>query len=780
MFFRIQNIQNIDFQFNMTIPLSFLRWFWVILCACLLTNLAIRWTEGAPIQTQLNALLPQSPQHSILQAAQTAEDRQFNQQILMLVGAENSETAFQAASQVAQQAEKSGLFTAVDSRIEPDLNALKQSVHQLGIATLPHDVAQQLHQQPQAYFQARAEDAVNPFSGSLLSLEDDWLGVSRFMWKNQHAALTWHNEHHMLYTEYQGKTWVYLRAHLLDTPPPATALLSWWQNQKQSAQAHTLLATGGALFAADAKLNAERESSLMSALGASLTILFLFWIFKTWRIVYLLLPLMVGLLVGVSVSVMVLGEIHALTLVIGTSLIGVLVDFPLHWLAPTLFHQHGQWDAPRSMQRVLPSFTISLTITALGYIMLWWTPLPILQQTALFSVAALMGAFATTVLWLPPLFAHAPLATQTSVFHRVIRWWSQPKHSRIWLISLIILGITLLFGVSQSRWQDDIRDWASMRPDLLDDAKKISQISQLNNEQTIVFTAPSADELLQQSRTIAAQLPHNTRALHQWILPENEQISLKKQLAKLATQPENYTPLLHLGVPAEHIQAALREAANAPTVSLSDSLTLPQAAGFQPLYLGKVDNKWVGLLKWSPQTHETKTAFRLPEHAILLDKRTQLNQQFAETRNQAAYLKLLSFGLAAVGLVCLLGWRRGGVILLLPILALLGTVGVLAYLNVVIGLFAMFGLLLAAAIGVDYAVYALTAPESVAARMAGMSLAACTTGFSFVLLAWSRTPAVAAFGLSVFVGVVLNYVLVMSLLRFRLLCDDEKGNANSG
>ena len=56
------------------------------------------------------------------------------------------------------------------------------------------------------------------------------------------------------------------------------------------------------------------------------------------------------------------------------------------------------------MKHVLPSFAVSLTITVLGYALLWFTPLPVLRQTAVFSGFALFGAFGATVLWLPPLF----------------------------------------------------------------------------------------------------------------------------------------------------------------------------------------------------------------------------------------------------------------------------------------------------------------------------------------------------------------------------------------
>ena len=49
------------------------------------------------------------------------------------------------------------------------------------------------------------------------------------------------------------------------------------------------------------------------------------------------------------------------------------------------------------MKHVLPSFAVSLMITVLGYALLWFTPLAVLRQTAVFSGFALLGAFGATV-----------------------------------------------------------------------------------------------------------------------------------------------------------------------------------------------------------------------------------------------------------------------------------------------------------------------------------------------------------------------------------------------
>ena len=77
----------------------------------------------------------------------------------------------------------------------------------------------------------------------------------------------------------------------------------------------------------------------------------------------------------------------------------------------------------------------------------------------------------------------------------------------------------------------------------------------------------------------------------------------------------------------------------------------------------------------------------------------------------------------------------------------------------------MFGLLLVSAIGIDYAVYMQTVNEPRFDKQFTLTLAACTTLISFSLLAMSSTPAVAAFGLTVSLGVLFSLLLSIKFIR---------------
>ena len=200
------------------------------------------------------------------------------------------------------------------------------------------------------------------------------------------------------------------------------------------------------------------------------------------------------------------------------------------------------------------------------------------------------------------------------------------------------------------------------------------------------------------------------------------------------------------------MRQALLQTAVLPPVSLSGSLNNPLAQAWQPLYLGQVaPGRFVGMVRLNG-VHDT-AALRDVAAAVAgvhwVDKPARLNTLFHQTRNQAAWLKLVSFALAWLALMAMLGRRRGSQVLAVPLASAVLTVAVLGWLGQPVSLFAMFGLLLVSAIGVDYALYIATAKHDGHERLIGMLLAAATTLISFVLLGFSATPAVAGFGLAV-------------------------------
>ncbi|MCX2961333.1 MMPL family transporter [Rodentibacter caecimuris] len=728
--------------------------------------------QGNWLQTDLRTLLPeeQSWQSIQIQADQKQETR-FNQQLIAMVGHQDAEQAFQLATEIVRQWQASDLFSQINDNIQPDLPALQQELNLLKFATLPAPVRKQLAEQPETYFQHYAEQILNPFEkANLLPLEQDWLGFGRFVFNSSAIAMQWNMDNGMLYTEQDGITWVLLRGELAqaETVKPVHTLLNMVGENRLLAEAKqaTFLVTGAALFTADAQQKAETESSVMSVLCISLILILLLFVFRTWRIVWLFLPILVGMLSGLCGVILGFGQVHILTIVIGTSLVGVLIDFPLHWLASSLFASN--WQGTQAMRSLRFTFLISLLITFVGYALLGFTHLPILKQTALFSMVALVGAVLTTIFILPNLFWHWQVACPSLFLSKVRsildRFFTQPFHK----ITILFWVLFSVAGIYQTQWQDDIRQWVALPDEMLKEAQQIAQLTGVNlSSQYLLVIAPDDEKLLQKESELTEQLLQKGiafQAVSQWLMPKAQQQAWGERLSQLP--PKSYAVMEQIGVSVSEIRQATHQLKTTKTVSLNEALQTQIGQGWQGFYLGKLeDNQVASLVRVNLQAGQSAEQFANGKDIFWQDKRAHLNASFEHTRNQAAWLKLLSFILAGILLWRFGGIKRGVMMLLPPLLAIVMTIAVFGWFGLPIGLFSLFGLLLVSAIGVDYTAYMQTAQEPLSNKRIAILLAALTTLISFMLLGISSTPAVAIFGLSVSIGVLFSVAITFKLFR---------------
>lgn len=725
----------------------------------LFTLFSIQKLTSAWFETDLRLLLPQTQQWSSIQMeADRQQEQQLNRQIVALVGHTDAKQAFSVATEISLRWQTSGLFQQVFSKTEPNLTQLQEEIQLLKWAVLPKEIRSQLLESPQTYFQAYAEQIVNPFKQSqLVPFEQDWLGAGRFVLPQtqQLSKMRWNAKNGMIFTESQSKTWVLLRAELkqsdlLNAEQFLPILLAENRRFATELQAE-LKVTGTSLFATVAKQQAESESTLMSSLGVSITLILLISVFRSWRVLALFVPILLGMGAGIVVTVFVLGKIHLLTLVIGTSLVGVLIDFPLHWLASSLSVRN--WQAEQAMKDHQLTFLISLMVTLLGYGLLWFTDLPILKQTALFSAVALVAAIVATILFLPPVFVRVDFSHRPRFPLDSIKLPILLKHKGI----KILLGLLIIAGVFRSKWQDDIRQWVAIPNEMLQEAQQISELTGIDlGSQYFLIVADNDEQLLGKTEVLSQKLtalgqPH--QALSQWLNSEQVQQQFQLQLsAKI--QPLAYQPLIELGVESEAIIQSIHQLQRSSPVSLQQALNTTLGQGWKTLYLGGLSSNQVATLIKIKQTKNVENLSVLANNKDIFwqDKRAYLNQAFQQTRNDAAWLKGMSFLLAGLVLWRLFGRKASVQILVPPIIAVVATVAIFGWLALPITLFTMFGLLLVSAIGIDYTAYMQHSAENLATKITAILLAAATTMISFCLLALSATPAVASFGLSVSIG----------------------------
>lgn len=734
-----------------------------------------QWRDGPPVSANLLQLLPSDAPDELEQLAEQRVQEPLNRDLMLLIHHPDEEQAVGLADEVTGSLRASGLFAQVRRSVQAELPAVRQQLLDQRLVLLDRASREALIASPEEFVQQRLQRLYSPFeSASLVPVEQDWFGFADLAQRQLPQPGHIHPRlDGLLMAEHAGQRWVVIHAQThgdaFDDQLPLLVddLVHAARRQVESQQGE-LLAAGGMLHAAYGQRQAREEAGLIGSVSLLATLALLHLLFRTPRVLLVALPVVVGALSGAAACIALFGQIHVLTLVLGASLVGVSIDFPLHYLSKS-WGLHP-WHPYRALRLTLPGLALALATNVIGYLAMAFTPFPALSQVAVFSAAGLLGAFACATCLLPALL-NAPLEPWTAP----LGWARRGLELRRGLLRrlpspwlLAGFAVFCVAGISQVSFTDDLRQWASRAPALQQQAERIGQITGFEpTSQYFLVRADSPDELLARQEELSTRLDdlvaeqqlHGYLALSQLVAPAAAQESLHLALPRLL---EASQPLLELGVTADMLEQELAGLLKKPVAGLDEVLAGPLAEPWRPLWLGtRPDGSVAGLM--SLQGLRDSSALHGLAGDIagvrLIDRPAELNRVFAETQRQAALLKLFAAALI-FALLCLpFGWRGALRCLAVPLLAALGSLACLGWLGQPLTLFGLFGLLLVTAIGVDYAILMRERIGGAAVSLVGTLLAAVTTWLSFGLLALSSTPAISNFGLAVGLGLVFAFLL---------------------
>jgi predicted exporter len=755
------------------------RWLprlFLLLLVAVLALAGWQWRNGPPLSANLMELVPGSTPDALELRAEQRMQEPLNREMLVLVGHTDRQHAIDLAQQLGEQWQASGLFEKVQWTLQADLPALRQQLLQGRLAMLSPTDREQLVGDPQAFIQQRVQSLFDPFTGfSLVSSQDDWLGLTGRIQNSQpqHGSVQLDIGSGALIATAEGKSWVLLRARThgnafdMQLPMQVADLLSNAREQARQADCQ-LLAASGLLYAANGQRQASREMTWVGG-GATLGILLLLLLaFRRWRVLLAFVPVAIGMLFGVVTCVAIFGHLHVITLVLGASLIGVAVDYPLHALSKSWSLK--PWRSWPALRLTLGGLSLSLATSCIGYLALAWTPFPALTQIAVFSAAGLVGAYLTTVCLLP--------AMLNSLELRPAEWPLRIAEQLLSFRALLLrrlptpmlLALLMVFcaaGLFHLTSKNDIRQWIGAPPELMTEAQSIARITGYQpTSQFFLVRAANPQQLLERSAALSQRLDQLVSldklqgylALNQLLSPPTEQRRVRDALARL---PLYWQPLIDLGVPEPALQSELARLQMLPDQDIDTALAGPLGEPWRALWLGPTAGGVAGMV--SLQGLNEAALLRVQaldlEGVQLVDRLGDLNEVFAATQISAAELKLLSCVLIVLLLILPFGLKGALRVIALPLLAALCSLASLGWLGQPLTLFSLFGLLLVTAISVDYAILMREQIGGAAVSLLGTLLAAVTTWLSFGLLAVSSTPAVSNFGLSVSLGLAFSFIL---------------------
>lgn len=537
--------------------------------------------------------------------------------------------------------------------------------------------------------------------------------------------------------------------------------------------------SGTHLFALHAEKSIRADIQRVS-IGSVVGLITLFLVmFRSLRLMLLVLPILsAGFLAGTSACLLFFGDVHGLTLAFGAALIGVSVDYGVHFHCHHL-HAGVDGEPRRSLRSIWPGLSLGALTTITGFLALIASSFPGLRQLAVFAVFGIAAAALSTHLFLPALASRRRTRTTaaTALIGVLRRLWFTPGRSRL-VMSLPIVAISLVItiGLPRLEWNDGLADLNKVDPELeANDAAVRSRVVRFEQRRLVVATGADEEQALQANDRIHDALAGLTasggltgfRSLAP-MLP-----SAATQRAVDATVRDNpdLWPRLERALAEQQFVASafqpwrdlVAEPAPAPLTfaELADS---PLAAMVQPFRF-----TWSGGVGFVSFLHELQDEQALRDAlqdipgANLIDIADTLSGAYGSYRERLLQLWLV--GLGAVLLLVALRHRalRPTLIAYVPaVLGAAGTASLLALCGLQLNMLSLVALLMVVSMGVDYGVFLAEHRDDATARDAtllAVVLAGTSTMLGFGLLSLSSQPPLFHIGLTSAVGVLLCLLL---------------------
>lgn len=771
------------------LPARGLALVWVLLLLALSAWLALRLSSAPALEANLMSLLPAVERDPVVEAAADRFRQRFEHRVVVLVGASDLAKAQTAAETLSQSLLATGQFRELTHRYDEDLLAQAAAFYlPLRFGLLSDTARQQIVAGDlKAFERAILSRYFAPMSGVTSDLiERDPLQLLPAFLEERASGSSAKLDlkDGFLVARQDGKVFALLSGTLADSPfsfALQDRLMPAFESfaaQNQSQQSDVTIVKAGVVFhAASGTATAKQEISRVG-LGALLGIVLLFAVvFRSWLPLGLsLLSIAVGCLGGFITCLALFGEVHLLTLVFGASLVGISVDYSLHYFCDR-FRLNESWSPQAALNHVFPGITLGLVTSVIGFAGLLLAPFPGMRQMAVFSSSGLVFAY-ICVLTIHPLVRGAsttqhmmgPLNWSAAY----VRFCGQFRNRRSWpvLAALLFLGA---FGISRLEPQDDIRQLQSADVGVLEEEHRARELMGENYaSQFFLVEGQNEAELLAREERLVQALRRYREDGHL-----TGYVALSDFVPSPARQAENralLAPLIEgersllrqvaerIGLPDSAVDRYVDAFAQAPQPlanSLSDWLASPMARPYRHLWLGSPGERAISAigLQGVSHPHELRRLSDPDQGVTFVDNVGELSSLFGEIRRQAGWLTLASYAVVTVVLFLRYGLSGGLAVMAAPIAAAYASLGVQGLIGEPVSLFTILALLLVLGIGVDYGIFFRESGADSPSTLIAIALSAVTTVLAFGLLAFSSTTAVHTFGLTIMIGICVALLL---------------------
>ena len=539
---------------------------------------------------------------------------------------------------------------------------------------------------------------------------------------------------------------------------------------------------------------AKSEIAWISGVSIVLILLLLLYVYRSpLPIVATISTIALAIFTSLAFTWFVFGNVHVFTFVFGTSVIGVSIDYAIH------FFTSWKSGVRHVRSHIIKGLVLGFMTTEFSYIALTFADFSLLRQMAVFSMVGLLSSFLTITLLFHVVFERTlnikagikkvklqekklPLA----IPKKFIKFYSNVP---AWFVRVIMAVLIFAFlpGLRSLNIHTDLSSLYTMS----DEIKAAEALNKkMNNTgfspNYFIVEGESEEDVLEREEELTERLlqAEKNNLLKSHLAISSFFPSLKTQNktfndfhrllvrqdtlhdSRIALNSSVCDYLTEIGVQNDSLFVA--SLMNPPEFSTLENLNaLPQSfrSLFEMLWIGAVGESRnakfysaVFPLHVTEQFDAKKIAKNLP-HVYAVRKLQNINASLTKISRTSLVLVGIAYVVVFCVLVAVYRFRVALKIVRAPILAGLFVASVFGYLGLNFNFFAIVGVILTLGIGIDYALFFKEGGRKNQTTALAIMLSTVTTLISFGSLAFSAFIPVSTFGLAVLLGILCCFLL---------------------
>ncbi len=555
---------------------------------------------------------------------------------------------------------------------------------------------------------------------------------------------------------------------------------------------------GGAVYSVNsAKLIRKDISTILIISILSILLLYILSFRSPKVLILSILPVFVGIITGIFVLSLFYKSIHGITLVFGTSLIGICIDYTTHFFSSYLFNnsQDNKERRQKALRGILKSLLFGYLTTVLAFIIFNFSNLRILKEIAIYSCFGITVAFLISVLIVPQFVISQkmrPSKLLVSYSELFMRFLYPQKTFRNFLLAIVIfIIIASVFIISDTKINNRISDFNYIPREVKDIESEIfTRYGDISSNHIIISAGSTLQHSLQLNDKVYKVLQHakknNIIQNYFNISPFFPSINKQKQIVSKILSVDwdviknNFIKVgQKSGFKINAFDSFFKEVNQLKYyynyINTKDIQNSPFSSYLNEVYKkSKKQHIIISYFK-AKNNHNISNLIQNIQNLdnnIYYINRSNLFNQIVEILNKEIIFFIL-ISLLATGIFLILLYKdiKKSIIAFLPsILGIITMLSTITLLNLNINIISLFALVLIIGIGVDYGIFVVNSyisgwdnhtPLSV-------SIAAVTTILSFGILIISGNKALFTIGLVTFLGIL--YTLIYSLTLTPILC----------